>query len=545
MEKPSLIKSEPVKPVESVADYTSITHGVQPESGFNVILDDLHKEVEGKSATETEKPGKKAADAAASQADPKANGVKLGFASAKGLKSPSLLQHRAEKAAPGHRAESLKRQTVGGTIQKGHLEPASDWEKAQLTKNKSVLSVVGGRNRIEGEALDSAAPPDGRTAPVTSKQQLKTGLDLNGRSESQRADGSPIFRTEEGVARVVDAKNPENSAATYLKEDASEKQILEAAQKSVEKKLNDQEAPRTVREAFVRQNEQTRTEATARVTVGVKDNEAKLVQDLLDKSAPSKERNSRDGNIKAVAESKGKTASDTRAQSRQATAAEEVKTEQSQENKEAERPVAAVQTERNEAFDSRSEEAASFQVKGASRPESAGASVAREAHAAMASVTVEAGDVARALENGQRPQAIQRMTEVLNARMNYIVENARPELRLQLTPRNLGDIQIRLVEMKAGTEVRVRAERESVGRVLESIVPQIVQQLTRAGVQVQSVDIDYTGMDFNQAPNDGDPSQGGTDNPFASDHPQQEEARPDAAMKSKPFKGEDGIDVVA
>ena len=131
----------------------------------------------------------------------------------------------------------------------------------------------------------------------------------------------------------------------------------------------------------------------------------------------------------------------------------------------------------------------------------------------MPTVTVDGSALSQSIESGHRVKAANHLASLLNARMDYILNNAKPEVRLVLHPHQLGEIQVRLISNGKNSTARVFADRESVGRALEIAAPQLAQQLQKAGFMVGQVDVEYTGMDFQRSSDEGRARNGESDLP--------------------------------
>jgi flagellar hook-length control protein FliK len=69
------------------------------------------------------------------------------------------------------------------------------------------------------------------------------------------------------------------------------------------------------------------------------------------------------------------------------------------------------------------------------------------------------------------------------------IRQGKSSLRIQLSPQDLGAIDIRLVSSPAGVSMTVIAEQASTGRLLETQINQLRQTLADAGVQLSNLNI--------------------------------------------------------
>jgi len=107
-----------------------------------------------------------------------------------------------------------------------------------------------------------------------------------------------------------------------------------------------------------------------------------------------------------------------------------------------------------------------------------------------------AATAAEALAAGRPLTAANRLAAILGAKMDIILAQAHPELRLELTPAALGAIRIRLLARGEATEVRMTAEDAAVARLLEEAAPQLIQQFQRAGLVLAKLEIDAGGANL-------------------------------------------------
>ena len=158
---------------------------------------------------------------------------------------------------------------------------------------------------------------------------------------------------------------------------------------------------------------------------------------------------------------------------------------------------------------------------------------------------LDAHPVDAKLRANNRVAATERLAGILRAKINLIVNNARPELRLTLQPGRLGEINIRLVSIGEQTQVRIQPTNREVGSMLETIAPQLAQQLSKAGVQVQEIFVEYQDLSFHGGKPEGGSSHNEKELPFEAFNRETGEQQEQAEKETRRLAPHDGeIDVV-
>ncbi len=81
------------------------------------------------------------------------------------------------------------------------------------------------------------------------------------------------------------------------------------------------------------------------------------------------------------------------------------------------------------------------------------------------------------------------LAQQIHEGMEATIRQGKSSLRIQLSPQDLGAIDIRLVSGPTGVSLTVIAEQASTGRLLEAQINQLRQSLTDAGVQLSNLNI--------------------------------------------------------
>ena len=82
-------------------------------------------------------------------------------------------------------------------------------------------------------------------------------------------------------------------------------------------------------------------------------------------------------------------------------------------------------------------------------------------------------------------EVVQQIVHHVEAR----IQNRSTEMHLQLNPKELGAIDIRMVSDPQGVSVTFSAEQPATGRLLETQLNQLHQSLTDTGVQIAGLNI--------------------------------------------------------
>ena len=462
----------------------------------------------------------------------------------------------ARTGKPGRTVEAAKERSIEGRVIKGRLASPGVWEQAQKVKERSALVLAGAGRELGGARLKHVKPNTVNRRAISQSFVEKRSIGLNARDQAVRADGGPILRDEDGNARVMNPADSQKSAQNYLKDEASREEIIRLAKKAAVQTARNNDSPKSVRETFVRQSETLRTEAPAKRALWIK-RELSFARELVTpkngreaaettartvasenaeerrndharpaRSGPENNRMNADrvqskpeavqakpevGQAKSEAvqaKSEAGQAKSETVQAKPGGGAGEAKAVRSgtkkaldpkpglaQETAERAKPATrGGTTDGLEANGSAGLKPAKT-TRGLQRGHVTAPGSAQGGETPVPAASVEAAPLAVALKAGSRSRAVSHLAALLSAKVEFILANARPEVRLELHPPRLGEIHIRLIAHGGQTEVSMRAERESVGRILEQAAPLLVQQLEKAGVQVNQVNVDYGELD--------------------------------------------------
>ncbi len=399
-----------------------------------------------------------------------------------------------------------KLQTINGKRFSGRMVEASAWDKAQAAKARSMAASPGARSRMGGQQIEGTDKNTVNRKDLASGEKSADAIKLGTKGEISRADGSPAVKAADGSTKVLDAQNEDNSLKLFVNQDASDEEIQKAKQTISESLKKKQADTKSNPEAFARASESLHEksgETIARnVKLTVEDSATKLTEDKLrpsvqtaeesvkasdaDKKHDSKHDGKHDGKKDAHA---GK--ADVVQQRGEQAKGEQNKSDAAQNFAQAAKAAKdAVETLPGKGVaDGKIATAKKLTpTKGTEKSVTTGSSTA--------TAQMDATSVAHALGRGNRTQAVNQLSSLMEARLTMMTQQNRPELHLKLTPQHLGDIHVRLISQGEQTTVRIQAEREVVGRMLESGVQQLLQQLNKAGLQVNEVNVDFAQMDF-------------------------------------------------
>ncbi len=412
------------------------------------------------------------------------------------------------KHSASNSSEALKKQTVLGrtmAVRKAHtvngrdaserLDPPSTWEASQNLKKKAALGVVGkgmaeGGKRLERPDGQDVAKDDlGRTIAPTREQPLHAG------NETRRADGSPIVRDADGNAKVFQAQNPDNDLTAHLKDEADDEKLQKLERKALAEAETRRVQPENDREAVSRYGERYRREAPAGVA---KDVQNRMKEDPLP-AKTSSETNEKVHRTETAAGSEGNDREGAFEDGRPRDEQTLHRAEDSGKSRRNSMDFQAGLSSRPGVSDARNRPAAGGTPGQELHTVKTSKSAVSEAPASTESETpalrMEAGAVSEALRSGAKPEAASRLAGILAARIEAIMDQARPALRLQLNPKNLGEIHIRMVTVGEGTRLSLRADKGETARILDQTAQQLALQLAKAGVQVESIDVDLFGAE--------------------------------------------------
>jgi flagellar hook-length control protein FliK len=361
----------------------------------------------------------------------------------------------------------------------------SAWDQAQAATSKAAQLLPGNGSTVQ-------------LKPSLHQQVADKALPLDGKGVTERADGSPMARDADGTARVLDARDPDKSLGTWLKDEASDEEIDRFARDAARKA--ESRSPARTPEAFARRSEQLRAEAPVRLAEQSRSDAIKGNPVLsLNPQAPGDTRSATDQTLNHKSDA-DLTAINARTQTRgdQSDTRQQGGDSQQQQQREA-RTGDQTQARERETITQTAGDGQTV-AKSATRTHAPGG-LPSGAEGSQSVTNVDASGVAQALSQGARGEAAGRMATLLNARIDYMLNQQRPELRLSLTPRDMGAIQIRLINTGDSHMLRIHADRESTARVIELAAPQLAQQLQKIGVQVTQVAVDYGSTDFTNTGN--------------------------------------------
>lgn len=400
--------------------------------------------------------------------------------------------------------ESNKMSTVGGRktsdaiSTKQHNEhhktdsdnAVSSWEKAKELKNNATRCTPGMGSESEEKVK------------VSTRLAAK-GMVFNGRSAGLRADGTPTMTDDKGNIRVLNAKNPDMSIADLIKNQSVDDEKVEVFKHQMaEQKAKDHNAPKTTGDSYIAQSENVKEKITEK----------------LGKTAKDKVGATEFANREVESETKTETArpvSDAKSAARYAdkkpqtaetsTHQETLKTEQKLENEIQEKKTRLIFAQN----DKESSKASAISALGKKTVTSAETAQ----NLGTPQLSMEAAQFAASLKGNNHVQSAKHLADLLGARMEFIAQNAKPTVNINLNPRQLGDIQIKLIANGENNVARIHADKESVGKALEIAAPQLAQQLQKVGFQVETVMVDYGEMSFDQQ-QFSQANEGNGDSPF-------------------------------
>jgi len=419
------------------------------------------------------------------------NGIQVGYATSNSQVDSREANSRS--TVGGRRAEnSISTQRGDNSYGKDNTEGLSSWEKSKELKNRATRCTPGMGSAIEAKAR------------VSTRIDAK-GIAFAGRNAGLRADGMPTMTDDQGNLRVLNAKNPEMSIADLIKnEGVDDEKIANFAHDLAKQNDKHKSAPTSTSESYIRQSETIKSDATEHLGKSAKDKIS--AADFFNKNAETETKTETDRAVadasKAANQHNGKKLHGTATSPNQ----EAVKVEQNQE--------AETESQKSKLiFNSKGDKDAATISKLTGNTAKAGLSANQSAQTVNTpQLGVDASQFAANLNSGDRVQAAKHLSDLLGARMNFMLNNNKPTVNIHLNPRQLGDIQIKLVANGENSVARIHADKESVGKVLELAAPQLAQQLQKAGFQVETVAVDYGEMSFDQQ--DKQAQEDAEENPF-------------------------------
>lgn len=394
-----------------------------------------------------------------------------------------------KQTAVGGKAATVSARSVHGHAAVGAEVATSAWEETKA-QHQASLKLVPGLSRTNEEAAGTGAKEsEAAQKRLAASKGKASGLSLNGRAVTTRADGSPLVLDENGTALTTDAQDPDRNLGVYLAkegknalEDGRLNELLRSSRQANAQKTND---------AFVESSAAHKATSLAQHAANVSEG-------------------TRDPKL-TVAGTPETTMGT--AQGEKAEAPKNATSAHKKEN-------AALQKERTE------EEAQGVAKPARASDESSSDALGREAgnggkadkalladalksartnplaggHESVA--PADGAHIAQAITKGDAPLAAARLAELLGARLELLARGNERSLTLTLTPRELGEIRAQLVTNGETTDLHLKAEKETVGQSLEAAVPELSRLLQKAGVSVGQISIEYGLADFAHSGNE-------------------------------------------